>query len=107
MPLDEKVSQRDFFIGLSLAVSSSIFIGTSFILKKKGLLRLEARVNKDKINLNKDVHVRQLPQFSRVLLALVLVDMRISSSPSGGLESSQWESAKLPTSSLMASLLLH
>ncbi|CAG5100372.1 Oidioi.mRNA.OKI2018_I69.XSR.g16972.t1.cds [Oikopleura dioica] len=43
VPLDEKVSQRDFFIGLSLAVSSSIFIGTSFILKKKGLLRLEAR----------------------------------------------------------------
>lgn len=36
-------SQRDFMIGLSLAVSSSIFIGTSFILKKKGLLRLEAR----------------------------------------------------------------
>ena len=49
VPLDEKVSQRDFFIGLSLAVSSSIFIGTSFILKKKGLLRLEARVNQDKV----------------------------------------------------------
>jgi len=34
----------DFFIGLSLAVSSSIFIGVSFIFKKKGLLRLEAKV---------------------------------------------------------------
>lgn len=30
----------DFYIGLALAVSSSIFIGGSFILKKKGLLRL-------------------------------------------------------------------
>ncbi|KAM4796711.1 magnesium transporter NIPA2 [Rhinophrynus dorsalis] len=30
----------DFYIGLILAVSSSIFIGGSFILKKKGLLRL-------------------------------------------------------------------
>ncbi|MBN3314487.1 NIPA2 protein, partial [Atractosteus spatula] len=30
----------DFYVGLVLAVSSSIFIGGSFILKKKGLLRL-------------------------------------------------------------------
>lgn len=30
----------DFYIGLILAISSSIFIGGSFILKKKGLLRL-------------------------------------------------------------------
>ncbi|XP_048855285.1 magnesium transporter NIPA2 isoform X1 [Brienomyrus brachyistius] len=30
----------DFCIGLALAISSSIFIGGSFILKKKGLLRL-------------------------------------------------------------------
>lgn len=30
----------DFYIGLTLAISSSIFIGGSFILKKKGLLRL-------------------------------------------------------------------
>nr|XP_005283353.1 magnesium transporter NIPA2 [Chrysemys picta bellii]XP_042696773.1 magnesium transporter NIPA2 [Chrysemys picta bellii] len=30
----------DFYIGLVLAMSSSIFIGGSFILKKKGLLRL-------------------------------------------------------------------
>ncbi|XP_063057594.1 magnesium transporter NIPA2 isoform X2 [Engraulis encrasicolus] len=32
--------QYDFYIGLVLAISSSIFIGGSFILKKKGLLRL-------------------------------------------------------------------
>ncbi|XP_067663593.1 magnesium transporter NIPA2-like isoform X1 [Haliotis asinina] len=31
---------RDFYIGLSLAISSSIFIGSSFIFKKLGLLRL-------------------------------------------------------------------
>lgn len=33
-------STRDFYIGLALAVSSSVFIGTSFIVKKKGLLRV-------------------------------------------------------------------
>lgn len=33
----------DFYIGLSLAVSSSAFIGASFILKKKGLLRLASK----------------------------------------------------------------
>ena len=32
-----------FYIGLGLAISSSIFIGGSFILKKKGLLRLAAK----------------------------------------------------------------
>lgn len=37
---------KDFFIGLALAISSSIFIGASFIFKKKGLLRLEAKVSK-------------------------------------------------------------
>ena len=31
---------QEFIIGLILAVSSSLFIGTSFILKKKGLLRV-------------------------------------------------------------------
>ncbi|KAK7503720.1 hypothetical protein BaRGS_00004843 [Batillaria attramentaria] len=31
---------EDFYIGLFLAISSSIFIGTSFIFKKLGLLRL-------------------------------------------------------------------
>ncbi|KAJ8266516.1 hypothetical protein GJAV_G00131340 [Gymnothorax javanicus] len=39
MDLDA-ATRLDFYIGLSLAVSSSIFIGSSFILKKKGLLRL-------------------------------------------------------------------
>ncbi|XP_061690698.1 magnesium transporter NIPA2 isoform X2 [Syngnathoides biaculeatus] len=33
----------DFYIGLCLAVSSSVFIGGSFILKKKGLLRLAGK----------------------------------------------------------------
>ncbi|KAJ8348863.1 hypothetical protein SKAU_G00274520 [Synaphobranchus kaupii] len=42
MDLDA-VNRFDFYIGLSLAVSSSIFIGGSFILKKKGLLRLAKR----------------------------------------------------------------
>ncbi|KAJ8276444.1 hypothetical protein COCON_G00081960 [Conger conger] len=42
MDLDA-VNRLDFYIGLSLAVSSSIFIGGSFILKKKGLLRLAKR----------------------------------------------------------------
>ncbi|XP_030621322.1 magnesium transporter NIPA2 [Chanos chanos] len=37
------VTRFDFYIGLSLAVSSSIFIGGSFILKKKGLLRLATK----------------------------------------------------------------
>jgi drug/metabolite transporter (DMT)-like permease len=31
---------QDFFIGLSLAILSSFFIGSSFILKKKGLIKL-------------------------------------------------------------------
>lgn len=35
-----EVYRKEFYIGLSLAVSSSVFIGASFILKKKGLLRL-------------------------------------------------------------------
>ena len=37
-------SNKDFVVGLSLAISSSLFIGASFIFKKKGLLRLEAKV---------------------------------------------------------------
>ena len=32
--------RREFFIGISLAIASSFFIGSSFILKKKGLLKL-------------------------------------------------------------------
>lgn len=35
--------QKEFYIGLMLAVSSSIFIGGSFIIKKKGLLRLSKK----------------------------------------------------------------
>jgi hypothetical protein len=30
----------DFYIGLGLAVSSSLFIGSSFIVKKKALIKL-------------------------------------------------------------------
>ncbi|XP_039186593.1 magnesium transporter NIPA2-like [Crotalus tigris] len=33
----------EFYIGLALAITSSLFIGSSFILKKKGLLRLSSR----------------------------------------------------------------
>ncbi|GMT21047.1 hypothetical protein PFISCL1PPCAC_12344 [Pristionchus fissidentatus] len=33
-------SLSDFYIGLGLAVSSSLFIGTSFIIKKKALIKL-------------------------------------------------------------------
>lgn len=38
-----EVNRVDFYIGLSLALSSSLFIGASFILKKKGLLRLASK----------------------------------------------------------------
>lgn len=34
------VKRDQFTIGLILAISSSLFIGSSFIVKKKGLLRL-------------------------------------------------------------------
>ena len=37
---------RDFYIGLGLAMSSSIFIGTSFILTKKGLQQIAVRASK-------------------------------------------------------------
>lgn len=33
-------TSRKFYIGLTLALMSSFFIGSSFILKKKGLLKL-------------------------------------------------------------------
>ncbi|KFM70652.1 Magnesium transporter NIPA2, partial [Stegodyphus mimosarum] len=32
--------ETNFYVGLGLAVTSSIFIGSSFVIKKKGLLRL-------------------------------------------------------------------
>jgi hypothetical protein len=35
----------DFMIGLILAISSSIFIGSSFILKKRGLLNIARNSN--------------------------------------------------------------
>lgn len=35
-------SNHDFYIGLTLAISSSFFIGSSFILKKKGLIKLSS-----------------------------------------------------------------
>lgn len=38
-------SSDDFFIGLALALSSSIFIGSSFIIKKKGLQKLTKHGN--------------------------------------------------------------
>lgn len=38
--MKELYTNREFYIGLGLAVSSSIFIGSSFIIKKKALIRL-------------------------------------------------------------------
>ena len=35
-------SDSDFYTGLGLALSSGLFIGTSFIIKKKGLLRVNS-----------------------------------------------------------------
>jgi drug/metabolite transporter (DMT)-like permease len=40
-----KVTLVDFYIGLGLAVSSSIFIGSSFIIKKKALIKLANNYN--------------------------------------------------------------
>ncbi|XP_070553987.1 magnesium transporter NIPA2-like isoform X2 [Ptychodera flava] len=40
MASQDDTSSRDFYIGLTLAISSSIFIGGSFILKKKALIKL-------------------------------------------------------------------
>ncbi|XP_033099891.1 magnesium transporter NIPA2-like isoform X1 [Anneissia japonica] len=37
-----EISNTDFYIGLALAVSSSIFIGSSFIIKKKALIKITA-----------------------------------------------------------------
>jgi hypothetical protein len=34
------VKSNQFVIGISLALLSSLFIGSSFVLKKKGLLKL-------------------------------------------------------------------
>ncbi len=40
-------SNYDFYIGLSLAILSSFFIGSSFILKKKGLIKLSKQDSPD------------------------------------------------------------
>lgn len=37
---DKGANLMDFYIGLGLAISSSIFIGSSFIIKKKALIKL-------------------------------------------------------------------
>jgi len=37
---DDLYTQTDFYIGLGLAICSSVFIGSSFIIKKIGLIRL-------------------------------------------------------------------
>ncbi|XP_015282766.1 PREDICTED: magnesium transporter NIPA2-like [Gekko japonicus] len=41
--MEDLSGHYDFYIGLGLALGSSLFIGGSFILKKKGLLRLSGR----------------------------------------------------------------
>lgn len=38
--LNELYNQTEFYIGLGLAISSSFFIGSSFIIKKKALIHL-------------------------------------------------------------------
>jgi magnesium transporter len=38
--LEQQYTEQEFYIGLGLAISSSLFIGSSFIIKKKGLIRL-------------------------------------------------------------------
>lgn len=38
--LAELYAQTDFYIGCGLAISSCFFIGSSFIIKKKALIRL-------------------------------------------------------------------
>lgn len=39
-PLEDIYTKHEFYIGLCLAISSSFFIGSSFIIKKKALIRL-------------------------------------------------------------------
>jgi len=47
---------KDFWIGFALAVSSSLFIGTSFIVKKKGLLRV-ARNSNQRAGVNIHIYI--------------------------------------------------
>lgn len=39
LPASKTYNSTEFYVGLGLAVSSSFFIGSSFIIKKKALLR--------------------------------------------------------------------
>ncbi|XP_071786917.1 magnesium transporter NIPA2-like isoform X2 [Asterias amurensis] len=41
-PNTDEVASKDFYIGLALAISSSIFIGSSFIIKKKALIKISS-----------------------------------------------------------------
>lgn len=43
--IKELYTQKEFLIGLGLAISSSFFIGSSFIIKKKALIRLNRMGN--------------------------------------------------------------
>lgn len=43
--LGELYNQTEFYVGLGLAVSSSFFIGSSFIIKKKALIHLNRTGN--------------------------------------------------------------
>ncbi len=53
----QQLKDSDFYLGLGLALSSGLFIGSSFIVKKKGLLRVsrssESRAGeaRDRVNL--------------------------------------------------------
>ena len=38
--VEDKIDQTSYWVGVLLSVTSSIFIGASFIIKKKALLRL-------------------------------------------------------------------
>ena len=38
--MEEVIDYGDYYKGLALALSSCLFIGTSFIVKKKGLLKV-------------------------------------------------------------------
>lgn len=40
--VSNKYTQTDFYIGLGLAISSTVFIGASFIIKKLALIRLNS-----------------------------------------------------------------
>lgn len=56
----------DFYIGLGLAMTSSIFIGGSFILKKKGLLRLARKGSMRAGKLPKRTHLLRLSGSLRI-----------------------------------------